>query len=106
METVITKTLSKRIGTEVFLKVRYAIVRFMNSKNAFKTTDFQKETIFTLKPIIETNVGKQVQLHLRIEAKDYWNNILDTIDVDVYIPLAEYIKQHCLLLEGLGERDR
>ena len=85
------KNLSKIIGKEVWLRPRYVIARFMNKKTAFKTTDFQP-VLLTIKPIIEENIGKQIQLHLRFKGKDYWNNLSDTLDIDVYIPFNEWKK--------------
>ena len=61
----------------------------MNSKVAFKTSDFQP-MIFTIKPIFEEGVGEQIQIHLRFEGKDYWNDLSDVLDVDVYIPIEEW----------------
>jgi len=85
------KQLPQRIGYEVWLRPRYAIARFMNCKIAFRTEDNQP-MILTVKPISEKNVGDQIQLHLRFKGKDYWNNISDVLDVDVYIPIEEWKK--------------
>jgi hypothetical protein len=85
------KELSKRIGEELWLKPRYAILRFMKNKSAFKTEEFPS-MIFTLKPIKEINIEEEIQLHIRFDGKDLWNGLQDVIDVDVYIPVEEFLK--------------
>ncbi|MDH5439961.1 MAG: hypothetical protein OEY31_05110 [Candidatus Bathyarchaeota archaeon] len=60
----------------------------MKSKIAYKTKDHQP-MIFTLKPIEEEGIGRQVQMHLRFEGEDRWNHKEDVVDVDVYLPIAE-----------------
>jgi len=88
------KKLSEQTGSEIWVNPRYAIARFMLSKAAFKTAERQP-MIFTLKPIKEKFVEPEVQLHLRFEGKDLWNKLADTLDIDVYIPLSEFLSKIC-----------
>ena len=84
------KRLSKVIGKEIILNPRYAIARFMSSKKAYKTKDFQPMW-FTIKPIVEKAVGEQIQVHIRFEGIDEWHNDeKETLDIDVYIPIEEW----------------
>src|SRR3989304_2050205 len=87
--TVFMKELSKKISNEIWLKPRYAIARFMKKKIAFKTNEFQP-MIFTLKIIKEKLIEEEIQLHLRFKGKDFWNNLDDDLDIDIYIPVKEF----------------
>jgi len=89
--TVFMKELSKKISNEIWLKPRYAIARFMKKKIAFKTNEFQP-MIFTLKIIKEKLIEEEIQLHLRFKGKDFWNNLDDDLDIDIYIPVKEFEK--------------
>ena len=97
---MLRKNLPKPIGDEIWVNPRYAIARFMGSKVAYKTKDDQP-MIFTLKPIEEKGIGKQVQMHLRFEGEDRWNHREDTVDVDAYLPLSECEKMVDWMLDFL-----
>jgi len=86
------KKLSPQVSEELWIKPSYAIVRFMKSKKAYKI-DQAQSCIFTFKEVHEKNRPVEMQIHLRIEGKDHWNNMeKETIDVDIYIEKEEWEK--------------
>lgn len=96
------KQLPKKIGKEIWLKPRYAILRFMNSGVAFVKKD-HLPMICTFKPITEKDIGEQIQIHLRFDARDLFHkdHIQEQIDIDVYVSMDEWEKLQPLL-KGKG----
>lgn len=76
------KQLSPQISDEVWVTTRYAIARFMSSKKAYKTNN---DIVLTFKRIKEKNLPEQIQVHLRFNGTDTYDNSKDTLDVDFYI---------------------
>jgi hypothetical protein len=95
------KELSPMESNEVWLNPRYAMARFMVSKVAFKTLDNSNNTLMTAKIVQEKNLPKELQLHIRLNGKDYWNNHEDTLDIDIYIEKHNIEKLLSLLQEML-----
>lgn len=94
LETISMKPLPKKTGKEIWIKVRYAILRFMKSGCAFKKKD-GLPMIFTLKTISEPDIGDQIQLHIRFHAIDVFHKekAREPIDIDLYVSLDEWKKK-------------
>lgn len=97
------KELPLNVSEEVWLRPDYAIARFMGSKAAYKTGQGQG-MICTAKVIQESGHPLQVQFHFRFGGRDEWFEKDETVDVDVYMQLSEFLKMGLFfkLLEELN----
>ena len=89
-----SKKLSKVISREIFIKPRYVNARFMKSKVAFKSIDNSEKALMTAKFVEEKNCPIELQIHVRLDGRDYFNKMDDLLDVDIYIEkekLQEFI---------------
>ena len=82
------KQLSPIVGKQHKLKLDYIIARFMKSKRAYKANN---QTI-TIEPIQEKNCEPQIHMWIRCNVKDHWNNKKEFLDIDLYIPIMEFLK--------------
>ena len=74
---------------EALLQIDYAMVRFVRNELGFKIKQGDPKVWFAFKRIPEK---KQLVIHLRMPAKDKWNNILEFLDIDIYFPQDELEK--------------
>jgi len=86
------KKLSPQTSKEVWMKIDYAIARFMKSKLFFRTNS----ALFTFKKVKEGTLHEQIQIHLRIIGRNEKGE-QDDIDFDVYASIPEFNKLKELL---------
>jgi len=85
------------IGKEYVFSIDYGIARFLESKNAWRTTkELAKNNLISFKPILEQNLAPQMQIHIRFYGSDTLGMNNDTLrdevlDIDVYIQLTEFM---------------
>lgn len=91
------KELPLVIGPEHYFSLDYGIIRFKESKNAWRVRKNDTGSFVTFKPVLEKNLPPQLQVHLRMPVKDYetGGNRLDlpkdeVLDVDFYIDLRAF----------------
>ena len=86
------KVLPLQLGPEKILFIDYSIIRNMGTKDAWKTTQNNKQNIMSLKPILEKNLEPQMHIHIRIIGKDFFKEGSEeqTFDVDTYINLNSF----------------
>jgi hypothetical protein len=92
LTVTVGKVLPKIVSREAILRIDYAIARFMESGRGYRTEQKPKGTIFSIKRVDAGTLGSQVQLHLRFKGQDRIFGGTDTLDVDAYVPVDEWMK--------------
>lgn len=91
MTVVVAKVLPEPISRSAELKIAYAMLRWKESKRAFKTEQNPPGEI-KIERIHVGELGDQIHIWVRFEGEDRWYGGEGAIDVDIYIPAAEWRK--------------
>ena len=79
------KILPERITREKFLRVDYAILRNMDTGDAYRMKQDDPNTYFTAKVVKVESGEEQVHLHLRWDGKDLIKGGAGIMDFDIYL---------------------